>query len=144
VEDVVTRLAALSRKRRWDIIFLTTRPPVMGQTTQRQSQQWLAAHGFPWPSVYVVRRSRGRIADALHLDAVVDDRLENCLDVITQSKAHAILIHPRSIAQPTSNAQQLGVRVVASASDALTLLEKLDDERRHPPLGRRIRKLFVR
>lgn len=139
---IVDRIAKVSAARRWEVIFLTTRPLVAGATTQLQSQQWLDAHGFKWPSVYVVQRSRGRIADALALDAVVDDRTENCIDVATQSKAQAILVHPESDRSPLPGARQLGVRVVASISEALALLEKLDDGRGRSTVTRRIRKLF--
>src|SRR5688572_12089257 len=59
---IVARLARTTEARRWEVIFLTTRPPVAGETTQVQSQRWLVAHGFPLPSVFVVRRSRGAIA----------------------------------------------------------------------------------
>ena len=48
--------------------------------------------GFTLPSVFVVQGSRGRIAAALGLDIVVDDRPENCLDVVVDSKARAILV----------------------------------------------------
>ena len=39
------------------------------------------------PSVFVMNGSRGKLAAALHLDAVIDDRSENCLDVVVDSKA---------------------------------------------------------
>jgi hypothetical protein len=91
---IVARIASVAAARRWEVIFLTTRPTVAGETVQIQSQCWLDAHGFRFPSVYVVHRSRGKIADALQLDAVVDDRPENCLDVAVESKAKPILIWP--------------------------------------------------
>lgn len=139
---IVARIASVAEERRWEVIFLTTRPAVAGATTQRQSQEWLEAQGFRWPSVCVVRRSRGRIADALELDAVVDDRAENCIDVATQSKAHAILVHPGSTDASLPGAQGLGVRVVPSISEALVLLRKLDDRKSGSAVTRRIRKLF--
>ncbi len=49
-------------------------------------------HGFHHPSCFVVQRSRGKIADALQLDAVVDDGPENCLDVAVESTAKVILV----------------------------------------------------
>ena len=91
---IVARIARTAEERRWEVIFLTTRPLVGGDTVQRQSQRWLAAHGFAMPSVFVVQRSRGRVAEALELDAVVDDRAENSLDVALDSKARAILVWP--------------------------------------------------
>lgn len=141
-KGVVKRLAKVATERRWEVIFLTTRPTVAGKTTQVQSQEWLDAHGFHFPSVYVVQRSRGRIADALGLHAVVDDRPENCIDVATESKAHAILIHPASDHSPLPGAGRLGVRVVKSASDAIALLQKLQDTKVRTGVTRRLRKLF--
>jgi hypothetical protein len=127
---IVARLALASESRRWDVIFLTTRPDTAGEPTQLQSQRWLNAHGFPFPSVYVVHQSRGKIADALQLDIVADDRPENCLDVAVESKARALLIwsgDPRGIPK---GAERLGVRAVTSISEALNVIERMDDARR--------------
>ncbi|MCA1584765.1 MAG: hypothetical protein LC791_08345 [Acidobacteria bacterium] len=136
------QLAAVATERRWEVIFLTTRPTVAGATTQVQSQQWLEQQGFRGASVFVVRRSRGRIADALELDAVVDDRPENCVDVALESKAHSILVRRGSETNPLRGAGNLGVRVVASVAEAMALLEKIDDSKRGTRVTRQIRKLF--
>jgi hypothetical protein len=141
VPGIVQRIAQEAAGRRWEVIFLTTRPVVAGDTVQIQSQRWLQAHGFPMPSVFVVQRSRGKIADALDLDAVVDDRPENCLDVALDSKAAAILVW-RDSDKPPLGINRMSVRVVATISDAVDLLIKLDDERRQPSVARKIRKLF--
>src|SRR4249919_2952948 len=82
---IVARLAATATERRWDVIFLTSRPSSAGDPVQVQSQRWLQRLGFPLPALYVVSTSRGRIAHALELDVVVDDRPENCLDVAIDS-----------------------------------------------------------
>jgi hypothetical protein len=139
---IVARLADVTAKRRWEVIFLTTRPAVAGEITQIQSQRWLEAHGFRLPSVFVVQRSRGRIADALHLDAVVDDRAENCLDVAVESKATPILIWQADPKLLPPGAKRLGVRVAATISEALTMLEQLDDLQKQSPVVRTIKKLF--
>ena len=62
---IIARIAKTARDRRWEVIFLTTRPSTAGELVQLQSQRWLEAHGFQYPSVFVVQRSRGKIADAL-------------------------------------------------------------------------------
>lgn len=141
---IITRIGTVARDRQWELIFLTTRPSTQGQITQLQSQQWLAEHGLRYPSVYVVQRSRGRIADALQLDAVVDDRVENCLDVALESKAKAVLVFPGDPKVVPSAAKRLGVRVVKSIASALSLLERYDDERRQPPLVRSLNRLLGR
>jgi beta-phosphoglucomutase-like phosphatase (HAD superfamily) len=139
---IVARIAEVTAKRRWEVLFLTTRPPVAGEITQLQSQRWLEAHGFPLPSVFVVQRSRGKIADALGLDALVDDRPENCLDVAVESKAKPILIWQADPKLVPPGAKRLGVRVATSISEALALLEQLDDLQKGSPMMRGIKKLF--
>jgi hypothetical protein len=139
----VARLASLAAERRWDVLFITTRPTAAGATTQVQSQQWLEARGFPRPSVYVVRGSRGKIAEALQLDAVVDDRPENCLDVAVESTARAFLVWPGSEAELPPGATRSGVTIVPTISAALDALVELD-RIRHGGVGRSIRRLFGR
>ncbi len=142
-EGIVERLAETARARRWDVLFITTRPTTAGDTTQRQSQRWLDARGFPFPSVYVVQHSRGKLADALHLDAVVDDRVENCLDVVMDSKATAVLVWKGELDTVPGVAIRLGVRPVASVSEAVTLVERLDRQR-GPGLVRSVRRMLRR
>jgi hypothetical protein len=115
---------------------------VAGDTVQIQSQRWLDEHGFPYPSVFVVMRSRGKIAEALELDAVVDDRAENCLDVAVDSQAKPILIWPGDQTGIPPGAQRLGVRIVASISEALELLIRLDEVKNEPTVVRSIKKFF--
>lgn len=139
---VVARLWDLVVTRRWEVIFLTTRPLVAGDTVQLQSQRWLHAHGFLLPSVFVVRRSRGKIAEALNLDAVVDDRPENCLDVAVDSGAKPILIWPADPGLVPPGAKRLGVRIAGSISEAIDILEGMDDTQRPSGVVRSIKKLF--
>lgn len=142
-QGIVAHIAALALARRWDVLFVTTRPTVKGQPTQLQTQKWLQQHGFAFPSVFVVQRSRGLIAAALELDALVDDRLENCVDVALESKATPILIRRSSGSTPTPESRPSGVRVVASIRDAVALLERMDDDR-HPGVVGSIKKWFGR
>ena len=119
---IVKRLAAITADRRWEVIFLTKRPESAGVTAQVQSQRWLEAKGFTLPSVYVVQGSRGRIAASLHLDIVVDDRPENCLDVVVDSKARAILVWRDDANQLPEAARRLGIGVVKTVSECLDIL----------------------
>ena len=129
---VIRRLATLANDRRWEIIFLTKRPRTVGATSQIQSQRWLQSKGFTLPSVFVVQGSRGRIAASLGLDFVVDDRPENCLDVVVDSKARAILVW-RGDDQLPSAAQRLGIGVVKSVADCLDILTQVDSSARDEP-----------
>jgi phosphoglycolate phosphatase-like HAD superfamily hydrolase len=130
---IVARLAALAADRRWEIIFLTKRPQSAGATAQLQTQRWLESMGFTLPSVYVVQGSRGRIAAALGLDIVVDDRPENCLDVVVDSKARAILVWRDDEQQLPGAARRLGIGVVKSISDCLDILTELDSKQAESP-----------
>jgi uncharacterized HAD superfamily protein len=141
---IIARIAKSARERRWEVIFLTTRPATTGDLVQLQSQQWLERHGFQYPSVFVVQRSRGKIADALQLDAFVDDRPENCLDIAVESKAKVILIWPGDLRDVPAGAKRLGVRPVNTISEAMGLLEQLDDIRNHPSLLRSLKRAFGR
>lgn len=127
---VVARIAALASEHRWDVLFITTRPTATGLTTQVQSQQWLSARGFTHPSVFVVKGSRGKVAAALDLDAVVDDRFENCLDVATESAAKAVLVWPRSLDLLGPGVAGHGVIVKRSIGAAIDELVEMDRARR--------------
>jgi hypothetical protein len=106
------------------VIFLTKRPQTEGATAQLQTQRWLVAKGFPLPSVCVVQRSRGAIATALGLQAVVDDRLENCLDVIADSDARVFL----RCATPElpAGARRIAIQPVTSMEMCLEFLIAID------------------
>ena len=137
---IIARIAKTALERRWEVIFLTTRPSTAGELVQLQSQRWLEAHGFQYPSVYVVQRSRGKIADALQLDAFVDDRPENCLDIAVESKAKVLLIWHGNLADVPAGAKRLGVRPVNTINEAVTLLEQLDDVRNKPGFVRTLKR----
>jgi hypothetical protein len=141
---IIARIAKTALDRRWEVIFLTTRPSTAGELVQMQSQRWLEAHGFQYPSVYVVQRSRGKIADALGLDAFVDDRPENCLDIAVESTAKVILVWHGHIKDVPPGAKRLGVQPVSTISEAMGLLERLDDIRNQPSIMKSIKRAFGR
>lgn len=142
---IIARLSSLADQRRWEIIFLTKRPETVGASAQRQSQRWLESRGFTLPSVYVVQGSRGRIAAALDLDIVVDDRPENCLDVVSDSKARAILVWRYPEHQLPAVAQRLGIGVVTSVAECLDILTEVDASPAEEPgvIARVMRRLGV-
>jgi 5' nucleotidase, deoxy (Pyrimidine), cytosolic type C protein (NT5C) len=129
----VARLAAVAHQAQWEVIFLTTRPATAGATVQRQTQRWLESKGYELPSVFVVRGSRGKVAAALELDVVVDDRPANCLDVVVDSKARAILVFRHPTNQLPAAAQRLGIGVVPTMSACLDLLVRADAEGHDEP-----------
>ena len=91
-----------------------------------QTQRWLEARGFTLPSVYVVQGSRGRIAAALALDFVIDDRPENCLDVAIDSKARSILVWRDDETQLPDAVRRLGIGVVPSVARCLDILAQIE------------------
>lgn len=122
----VARLHTAAIAGRWEVMFLTSRPPTAGAPAQLQTQRWLAARGFPLPSVYVVAGSRGRIADALDLDVVVDDRPENCLEVVAHSRARAILVWRAGEHELPDAAKRLGIAVVSTVDRCVEILSQED------------------
>jgi hypothetical protein len=129
----IARLAAIATDRRWETIFLTKRPGSAGSTSQVQTQRWLESKGFRLPSVYVVQGSRGRIAAALALDFVIDDTPENCLDVVVDSSARAILVWRGDEKQLPSATKRLGIGVVKSVDDCLNILAQVDGQSSDKP-----------
>ncbi len=129
----VSRLYEIARRDHWEVLFLTTRPPTAGESVQFQSQWWLERHGFPMPAVATVPGSRGEVANALRLDAVVDDRLLNCLEVISASQAKALLLQrqPDPVSEDQADARGVAVvRTFEEAIDAVVRLAELLQSRR--------------
>ena len=123
----VVRLGELRRGHKMDIAFLTQRPETAGESTQLQTQRWLAAHGFELPSVCILRGSRGKAAATLGIDVLFDDRPENCLDVISESNTRPILVWRDPADAVPPGAARLGIETVFSIAEGL--------ERLRPALG---------
>lgn len=121
--DVVRRLHDRAVDGRWELFFVTQRPATAGDTVQRQTQRWLAEQGFELPSVIVHEASRGALAAALELDALVDDTVEHCVDVISQSSARAILVAPETDEATEANARRLGIEICAGPAASVDLLD---------------------
>jgi len=144
----VRRLQKLAHELRWDVLFVTQRPATAGRTPQLQSQHWLRRHGFEYPAVYTTRGSRGRIAAALTLDCHIDDRLENCVDVATDSKAWPILVwrDEASFAGIAAGSAKLGIATVRTVREAIDKIVEagrgLADEQDQATLLRRLKQAF--
>ena len=142
---VIKRLAELATERQWEIIFLTKRPQTAGSTAQVQTQQWLRSKGFLLPSVFVVQGSRGRIAASLDLHIVVDDHPENCLDVVVDSKARAILVWREDEKLVPAGTRRLGIGVVKTTAECLDILAEVDSTAaapERPGVMHRVKRLF--
>lgn len=62
------------------LFFITSRAPSVGLPVEKQTAVWLQRVGFSYPTV-IVSANKGELAEALQLDAFLDDRPENCLAV---------------------------------------------------------------
>ena len=119
----VRRIHTLALRHGWEVFFITQRPSTAGKTVQRQTQLWLHKQGFDLPSVLVISGSRGAAARALRLDYHVDDSPQNCLDVVSDSRARPILIVPEPDEATESSAKRLQIAVARSIGSALDGLE---------------------
>jgi len=145
---IVRRVQKLAHDLQWDVIFVTQRPSSAGRTVQLQTQHWLRRRGFEYPAVYTTIGSRGAIAAALTLDAHIDDRLQHCVDIATESKAWPILVwrDSQSLDRIRAGAANLGIAVVATVAEALDRIASADraasSEPDAPSLLDRLRRAF--
>ena len=138
----LVRLRALSRDRRWHVLFLTQRTKTAGDAPQLQTQRWLERHGFEYPSVLVVSGMRGKLASALALDFVVDDVPDYCLDVKIESRARSCLIWRHDHATLPPAARRLGIEVFQSFNACLDYLQAADTVVKTPRFMDTLRQRF--
>jgi len=119
----VRRIHGLMIRHGLEVVFITQRPSTVGQTVQRQTQFWLRQQGFDLPSVLVIGGSRGAAAAAVRLDYHVDDSPQNCLDIVSDSRARPILIVPEPDPVTEATAKHLQIGMARSIAQALDLLE---------------------
>jgi len=129
----VRRIHELMLRRSWEVVFITQRPATVGQTVQRQTQQWLREQGFDLPSVVVISGSRGAAAAALRLNYHVDDSPQNCLDVASDSRATPFLIVPERDEITENSAKRLRINIARSVGEALDALEQPERDSSKPP-----------
>jgi len=137
-ERAVPRIHEMMLRHRWEVFFITQRPKTDGDTVQRQTQRWLVGHGFDLPSVLVLGGSRGAAAGALRLNYHVDDSAQNCLDVMSDSRAKPILVVPDDDETTVTSARKLGIATARSISACLDILEEASTARSQPSLLARL------
>ena len=130
--DAVRRLHALMLEHRWEVFFITQRPPTVGDTVQRQTQRWLIAQGFDMPSVLVIPGSRGAAAAALSLHYHMDDSATNCVDIKSESKARPIMIIGDDDPVEVASARRLGIGTASGVGLALDILAKASAAQSRP------------
>ena len=125
--EQIKRFYSLTRRHRWEVFFLTKRPRTAGEPVQFQTQWWLEREGFLLPSVITVPGSRGELANALKLDFVIDDQLMNCIEVISASKARAVLVHRNASEERADLASARGIGVVDNLEQAIDVAVRLQE-----------------
>jgi hypothetical protein len=131
-ETAVRQIHEMMLKHHWEVFFITQRPATEGDTVQRQTQRWLVGQGFDLPSVLVIAGLRGDAAAALRLDYHVDDLAQNCLDVLSDSRARPILIVPSADDATARTARKLGIGVATSIDECLQVLGEASASRSKP------------
>lgn len=140
-EGAVKRLNDLSLRCRWEVFFVTQRPATAGRTVQHQTHRWLVEHGFAMPNVIPLSGGRGRAAAALHIDYLVDDTPQNCIDILSDSSARAILLVNPDDAAARNTARRLGIGVAHSVHEALDFLVEATSARENPTLFEKLRRM---
>lgn len=137
----VSALYSAAGRHQWEVFFVTQRPRSAGASVQKQTQDWLIANGFPTPSVLTLTGSRGKAANALDLDFLIDDLPKNCIDVISDSKCRPILV----LREPDENAEgaakRMGIGTVRSVAAAIELLSQPAPEPTATAVGRILKAL---
>jgi 5'(3')-deoxyribonucleotidase len=140
-QGAVRRLYQLTAEHNWEVFFITQRPATAGATVQWQTQTWLVQHGFMMPSVIPLTGARGKCAAALHLDYLIDDTPQNCLDVLSDSSTRAILLVDENDPIAESSARRLGIGTARNVHAVLDLLVEATAVRGNPSLFEKLRKM---
>lgn len=138
---VVRELYETAIANRWEVFFVTQRPPSAGATVQLQTQRWLIAQGFETPSVLTLSGSRGKAAHALELDFLIDDLPKNCVDVLSDSRCRPILVLRNPNTSDSSAAARMHIGVVPSVAQAIELLKQPNGAVRESRVASILRKL---
>jgi hypothetical protein len=140
-QGVIARLHELTIELNWEVFFITQRPATAGATVQLQTQRWLIEHGFPTPSVIPLSGARGKCAAALHLDYLVDDMPQNCVDVLSESSTRSILLIDADDPIADTSARRLGIGTARNVYEVLDFLVQATEARANPSLFEKLRKL---
>jgi hypothetical protein len=127
--EQITRLYDLSRQRRWEVFFMTSRPPSGGDTVQVQTQVWLERHGFYLPTVLTAPAgARGELSRSLRLDVMVDDHFINCMEIVGASNTKVLHMARGTIEDARrKQAETRGIGVVSTLAEALDGVERLHE-----------------
>ena len=85
---------------RHDVFFVTNRYDTPGASPMKQTKYWFAVNaGIQSPNV-LISKEKGPMASVLQLDAFLDDRPKNCLDVLGARPTARVYLADSSHNQP--------------------------------------------
>jgi hypothetical protein len=123
----IARMYAMARASRWEVFFLTKRPPSAGDAVQFQTQWWLEQQGYYLPAVLTVPGSRGELAHSLRLDLVIDDQIINCAEIIGAGPAKTLLMLRDPDPTLAAHATDRGIGVVTCLAEVWPALVRLQE-----------------
>lgn len=96
--------------RKHELFFITARINTAGNTVKNQSANWLNRYGVTNP-VVLVEKDKGPLAAALKLDAFIDDRDKNVLEI------KAVLPYCQVFIKDSSHNQHFSSSVIPRVKD---------------------------
>lgn len=97
-------------QRRDDVYFITNR---MGKQAKCQTEEWLMCYGFEEPTV-LISGDKGACCKALKVTHYIDDKNENCEDVVVNSPSTRCFMLARAY-----NTEIAGVTRIATLGEFL-------------------------
>lgn len=92
LEKLENTNALMRRQKEMNLFFLTTRVPSDGLSVMEQSMEWLARQ-YCIPGAYVaVTNEKGKECKALNIEYFIDDKPENCLDIVKNSSRTKVFL----------------------------------------------------
>lgn len=85
--------ALIDASKAFRIYFITSRVPTIGLPVEDQTAYWLREHFYLTNPTVLVSSQKGPLAAALNLDYFIDDRPENCVDVLTFNPYTRVFLH---------------------------------------------------
>jgi hypothetical protein len=106
-----------------DVFFITNRYPTLGLSPTEQTKHWLGIHaGIMSPNV-LIAKEKGPVATVLQLDAFIDDRPKNCIDVKLARPTAKVYLCDSSHNQPCDEAWMTTNGIEGRVKDLKTFLK---------------------
>lgn len=107
----------------WETYAVTARPSGHGRTVQQQTRRWLEGHGAGALSVVVEPGHRPSVVQALLLDWLIDDTLDNCIATGLETEARVIWVSTKPTEGDLRKARHAGCEHAESLNDAVSIID---------------------